>query len=490
MATATVTPSDAGLVFRPSDYGDLPSLRKAFSAAYAERLRHPERELIVVDNGTQDQRAVIDSVKAGRASDARRGERSFIAEVNTRGKPCSLKRHFGPGCMRQIIGYAEKLASQDPERFIWVRDWQKTAKRGRNGDRGVYGPSQIKRSLWGLEACEFLVPARRFRNGQRRNGWIVARHDDVAAITGRKCRLTASPQFTISPRPHGQRLEQYLDGQGTVKGTVESIPRDCLRDCLRDSEIDSKGLSNGGKRLDGNEMTGRVAKTVSPNPVIPVNPVKREPSYPSDWDAMEDDEGGVKPGPTATTFSLTSMTGGTEEETERQDSDSTPSKTKSSSPIQTVPPSIFGTFPVRPEFEGSTPSSPIQPVQDLKTIAPAARPEFKTWQDPALAENATKREQLHDCVKKISGGAFDPKYLDRYQHPQELLRCCAMALSESIRSPWRDPAHGMARAMELMRELYDLKVPKGWVLVMADLRSKNQANQNRAARCKGEEEPW
>jgi hypothetical protein len=465
MATATVTPSDAGLVFRPSDYGDLPSLRKAFSAAYAEFLRHPVCELIVVEDGTQDQRAVIDSVKAGRASDARRGERSYNLEVNTRGKPCSLKRHFGTGCMRQIIGYAEKLAAQDPERFIWVRDWQKTAKRGRNGDSGVFSLSQIKRSVWAFEACAFLVPARRLRNGQMRTGWIVARHDDVAAITGRKCRLSASPQFTISPRSHGQRLEQYLDGQGTVRGTVESTPRDCQRDCLRDSEIDSKGLSDGGNQLDGNEMAGRVAKTVSPNPVIPVNPVKREPSYPSDWDAMEDDEGGVKPGPiaTATSLSLTSVTRGTGEEIQE---DETPSKTK---------------------------STPFHPVQDLKTIASAARPAFRTWQDPALAEDAAKRDRLHDCVKKVSLGAFDPKYLKHYEHPTELLRCCAIALAESVRSPWHDPAHGMARAMELMRELYDLNVPKGWVPVMSKLRSKSRTFQARAAaavEAETEEEPW
>jgi hypothetical protein len=228
MATTTTT-SDR--LIRPSDYGDLASLRKAFSAAYAESLRHPERELIVVEDGTPEQQAVITSVKAERDRDARRGERSFIPEVNTRGKPCSLKRHFGPGCMRQIIGYAEKLATRDPERFIWVRDWQRTAKRGRNGESGVYSSSQIKRSVWGLEASQFLIPAQKLRNGQIRTGWIVARHDDVATIDGRKCRLQAAPQFTISPRVWGQRLDEFvgseIDVRGTVQGTVESTLGDC-----------------------------------------------------------------------------------------------------------------------------------------------------------------------------------------------------------------------------------------------------------------------
>ena len=150
-----------------------------------------------------------------------------------------------------------------------------------------------------------------------------------------------------------------------------------------------------------------------------------------------------------------------------------------------MPASIFGTFPPRPEE--STPSSP---VQDFKIIAPAARPEFKTWQDPAQAETAAKREQLHDCVRKISGGAFEPKYLKRYDHPTELLRCCTLALSESIGSPWRDPAHGMARAMELMREVYDLNVPKGWVPVMANLRSKNKAAVARSTAKVEDDDPW
>ena len=39
----------------------------------------------------------------------------------------------------------------------------------------------------------------------------------------------------------------------------------------------------------------------------------------------------------------------------------------------------------------------------------------------------------------------------------------------------------MARAMDLMRELYSLNVPKGWLPVMYDLRIKNKASQKRDA---------
>jgi hypothetical protein len=81
---------------------------------------------------------------------------------------------------------------------------------------------------------------------------------------------------------------------------------------------------------------------------------------------------------------------------------------------------------------------------------------------------------LRSCVAEISLGAFDPKYLSRYESPDKLLECCTQALLETSGTPWRDPAHGMARAMDLMRELYGLNVPKGWIPVMYDLRIKKK----------------
>jgi hypothetical protein len=39
----------------------------------------------------------------------------------------------------------------------------------------------------------------------------------------------------------------------------------------------------------------------------------------------------------------------------------------------------------------------------------------------------------------------------------------------------------MARTMDLMRELYGLNVPKGWLPVTYDLRIKSKASPNRAA---------
>jgi hypothetical protein len=161
---------------------------------------------------------------------------------------------------------------------------------------------------------------------------------------------------------------------------------------------------------------------------------------------MESDGGETREGSTATPTSslMTRVTGDTGEEREEINATPTPPKNK---------------------------TSPIQPVQVLETIAPA---EHKTWQPASPSEDAAKRDRLHDCVQKISSGAFDTKFLSRYEHPHELLRCCAQALGESIGNPWRDPAHGMARAMDLMRQLYGLNVPKGWLPVMYDLRIRSK----------------
>jgi len=447
---AITTPNDR--LIRPSDYGDLVSLRKAYSAAYAESLRHPECQLIVIEDGTPEQKAVIASVKAERDRDAKRGERSFIPEVNTRGKPCSLKRHFGPGCMRQIIGYAEKLAAQDPERFIWVRDWQKNAKRGRNGDGGVYSATQIKRSVWALEACQFLAPAQRLRNGQLRTGWIVARHDDVAAINGRKCRLQTAPHFTISPRVWGQRLEEYIGAEievrGTVLGTVESTPGDCLGDCLGDSEIDSRGLSNGRNKLGDKEMADQADEIVLPNPVIPVNPVITEPSHPRDardsifgyFDGEESTATSAPARSESTPFLMTgrSKADSTGDERYRiEEQDSPPSKLKLKA--------------------DSRPPAFNQPVQKSNKSAVALAPD--------------DGPDLRSCLTQISDGFFEYKYLKRYEYGDELLECCLLSLSEP--GHWRDPAHKMARAMDLMRDR-GLQVPGGWVLVMRALRERGK----------------
>lgn len=84
-------------------------------------------------------------------------------------------------------------------------------------------------------------------------------------------------------------------------------------------------------------------------------------------------------------------------------------------------------------------------------------------------------DRLERLVADISHGEFDPDYLKKYAHPQELLDCCEHAIGwvphDAVRH--KDPAGIMAHAMESMRQMYGLDVPKGWVPVMRELRGAN-----------------
>jgi hypothetical protein len=433
--------------FVVSDHPDLATFKVAYSRAYAVSLRK-HFGLDIVGQPTPEQEAVMRQVAAGRDSDTKRGERSVIQEVKVRGDACRLKRHFGTGCMRQIIGWAEKLASQDPERFIWIKNW-KTAKRGRDGDGGTYGKTQRKRCLWVLEGCGILTPAIRVRGGATRTGWIVARHDDVSVIDNGRCRLMAVPRgYTISPRTQGQNLKRYLDvetrgtlnpssnavhveNRGTIKGTLIEPPRDFQRDFPRDFESSAKGLSIGGNHLGQKELEGRVENTVRANPVNPVIPVISNPVSPAK--------------------DLTLAFGGSKS-TEVQDNSNSNGMTSFASHDHDHDPDSL--------------SSRQRNYDDY----PAAGTDL----DPIASSQPTESVgMLERVVEKISGGKFDTAYLAQYEHQQKLLECCQYAaewISHDIERR-RDPAGIMAYAMESMRQMYGFDVPKGWVPVMRELRA-------------------
>jgi hypothetical protein len=413
--------------FVVSDYSDLASFKTAYSRAYAVSLRK-HFDLDISGDPTQEQQAVMRQVEAARSSDTKRGGRSVIQEVKVRGDSCHLKRHFRTGCMRQILGYAELQATKDPERFIWIKDWVKTAKRGRNGDKGSYGKTQAKRCVWALEACRIFTPATRVRGGAVRTGWIVSKHDDVCVIDKGRCILLAIPRFTISPRQHGERLDHYLqrpdveirgtlnrcqnevhvENQGTLKGTLDQTPRDSLRDSPRDSGSVAKGLSTVCNQLGAKELEDRAVQTVFANPVIPVNPVTSNPVSPV---------GGNKNTEVQTNGHINSVT-------------------------------LFASHD-----------------SDLGSA------DFDL--DPADFFPPFKVAGIERVVDKISGGKFDPAYLAKYEHPEKLLESCEYAaewISHDV-DRRRDPAAVMGLAMEYMRDTHGLDVPKGWVPVMRELRA-------------------
>lgn len=128
----------------------------------------------------------------------------------TDGKPCRSKRHF-TGCLRQVIGLAEKLAANDPERFIFIKQgFIKNARKGRKGEY-AYSERQVFYALDLAEKLSILIPAERNRNGLK-SGFIVADHDAVTETDGKNCTLTVRPLASI-PRYGKQKRRAYSEDQ-------------------------------------------------------------------------------------------------------------------------------------------------------------------------------------------------------------------------------------------------------------------------------------
>lgn len=226
-------------------------------------------------------------------SSEKRGERSTRPVVNLRGKPCGLKRHFR-GVLRQVIGYLDALACNDPERFAWPgrEDIQRHARKWKGG--GTASRAQVYRSLKLAQEMGIIERVDRIRNGSLHVGFIVPAHDTIAQQTHDSCTLTRllaerfsgsdetaketvltskgdgkgdsceSPrrQKTILMRPQRRR---FCDSNETPNRTPEETPEntqvsDDAVETLTSPAVLCVGLSAG---------------LYGPNPVSLLNPVKR-----------------------------------------------------------------------------------------------------------------------------------------------------------------------------------------------------------------------
>ena len=135
------------------------------------------------------------------------GARCFRPTVRLRGASCSWRKHFAKGCTREVIGYMEKLAAMDKERFAWPSVGTITVHATAWHDEEGFGSQRpfsersAQRSLRFLEQTGILRPAELVRNLRRRRGWSVAIHN---ATGDRSCTLNldelSPPSVTLSPR--------------------------------------------------------------------------------------------------------------------------------------------------------------------------------------------------------------------------------------------------------------------------------------------------
>jgi len=208
---------------------------------------------------------------------------SFRASVNLRGKPCSWTRHFR-GCARTLVGYLQKLAANDPERFCWpspsdlaahATDWSRD-QRGRE----LFSERQVRRALRLLERLGILLAARRNRNHRERSGWVVTRH-----ATSAEAKRCAVPSITITyrsnrkcqevPPPNVSGGEGFVPGnvsaaQGFVsafvsakEGFVSGESAECVRECVRSQKPEVTEIQD--VNLDSRRASSQVSHDLTFN---------------------------------------------------------------------------------------------------------------------------------------------------------------------------------------------------------------------------------
>src|SRR5579875_949034 len=116
----------------------------------------------------------------------------------------------------------------------------------------------------------------------------------------------------------------------------------------------------------------------------------------------------------------------------------------------------------------------------------------KTYTGPELRPSGNSAQTIGDVlghlrsgtttaegtVSEISDSLFQPSSVAKYQYIDELVLCCAQAIEDLADLPCnsRTRADVMGRAMGLLREKHGIDAPRGWYLVMKQLRAMNEVN--------------
>lgn len=165
---------------------------------------------------------------------SRLGLRSFRPHVSLRDGKCSLKRHYR-GASRQFIAYADMLASQDPERFVWasVRDIRLHCKKNfKTGE--LYSTSVVKQWKRILrEQGVISEQVKRIRGGVLREGFILRGHDTAANTSANLCVLPM--EFAAESAPVSSPLSAPLSAPVSAPlGDCKCTPK-CTPECTSET---------------------------------------------------------------------------------------------------------------------------------------------------------------------------------------------------------------------------------------------------------------
>ena len=359
------------------------------------------------------------------ASRATRGSRSFLPDVKKPAhKPCSLKRHF-IGCLRQVVGYAEKLAANDPERFVWLTEKGFVQQALRRNKKDRYKARQVRYCRQLAEQLGLFHPARRIRNGSMRLGFVVVAHNDVAVSTGSRCIL----RNTWNPKKRRVRGQKRSDER--VPTASPAVPN-----ASSSTIVAGKNACQNASRLSPEcrlEVDGECLSRDSQS--TPGKQVARSPHYDSTFIEAEK---------------------------------------RPSEPSHPVIPEKQSPESINPGTRA--PRALSHNLFDLDSDHKLAIREKRETPIGTLKALITGTEA---DITLLSDGVFDIRSLARYKYTAELLECCAKAIEMLKDRPLlggRSYAAIMGQAMELLRSDHQLDTPRGWVPVMQTLRKRSAAD--------------
>jgi hypothetical protein len=341
--------------------------------------------------------------------------RSIRADVRPRpDKPCMLKRHFR-GCLRQVIGYLDVLASRDPDRFVWC-SWKDIVQHARKWKKGgaTYKRSMVFRCLEMLTALGIIEKASRVRNGCWRTGFIVKDHDVMV-------RKPKGDHACVLVTEVGMQLESEVERELHQSGTQKAA-----------SGTES-GLVLAPKRND--EWNGK--------------------HLPPSMNMRENDRGSEFVSEVLVPLSLSALS-------------KEPCK---DSPVE--PEKGYNAKPANLEAYNSTTVSSPSDHDELPHYGNTDSFDFES-----AGETIGQRFRFgclgpEEICERVSMGEFDSAYLKHYEYVSRLAEFCQYAVTDLADEPFRGPrscARVMGHAMELLRTLHGLDVPRGWVPVMKRLR--------------------
>lgn len=186
------------------------------------------------------------------------------------GQTCSLKRHF-TGCLRQVVGYLDILASNDDDRLVWItaKSIQKHCKNYdvlKNGKPTTYGLRAVERSLEALRA-KGLLSRRHAIELQERRGFIIKHayvftpHDAVTVRKERCCDFVGMGKVPGTKWGAGQGDVWFMgQGKGEVRPTVVFEVGENVPNTVPDGLAGPVGKTVAGPV--GKTVTSPVGKTV------------------------------------------------------------------------------------------------------------------------------------------------------------------------------------------------------------------------------------